>query len=232
MTFGASGVELFVVWSKAFVEARNEPWRARPGAARQKSLRIFDVPALEAMTRTPPIVPFLLLGPVILACVVHLLRGTQAPAWTWLLAFLLGALFWTFVEYVMHRAFFHLEYRGDVGKVFGLFVHGHHHLVPNDPYRLVATPWQIGLLLLLVGGPACALLPWPSFLAGLAGFCSAYLAYEALHYRAHHGRPKSRLGRALQRHHLKHHAGPGNARWGISSPLWDWVFRTLEPSDP
>lgn len=56
---------------------------------------------------------------------------------------------------------------------------------------------------------------------------SGYLAYEALHHRAHHERaPKSRVLRALVRHHLRHHYLAPDACWGISSPLWDWIFRT------
>lgn len=219
------------MFSDDLVAARNEPWRPRPGAGRARPLRFFRRAALEPLGRTHPALPFALLGPVAGWLVDRSAALADAPGAPSLPArlglFLAGVLGWTLVEYVMHRFWFHLTPRADWARVAMLFVHGHHHLVPDDPHRLVATPWQIGSLLLLVGGIVGAALPWLVFLPVAAGFVVGYLAYEALHYRAHHARPRTRLGRALQRHHLLHHAGVAEGRWGISTPLWDWVFRTL-----
>jgi len=48
-----------------------------------------------------------------------------------------------------------------------------------------------------------------------------------LHYATHHFRMKSPLMAALTRHHLKHHFASDKTNFGVSSPLWDWVFGTL-----
>ena len=62
-----------------------------------------------------------------------------------------------------------------------------------------------------------------------ACFILGYLAYDYTHFAIHSRRQRSRLGRYLQRHHMLHHFATPNARWGVSSPLWDWIFRTAGP---
>lgn len=49
---------------------------------------------------------------------------------------------WSIVEYVLHRYVFHMDTRklGATGKVFHFMLHGLHHKVPTDPYRLVFPP--------------------------------------------------------------------------------------------
>ena len=114
-------------------------------------------------------------------------------------------------------------------RVTSFIVHRHHHVAPQDRDHLVATPLYSGglfLLLLALTSLAGADARW----ALLAGSMLGYLAYEAAHWRAHHARPRAGLGRALRRHHLRHHFGDPGRNFGISSPLWDMVFRTCRIS--
>jgi dihydroceramide fatty acyl 2-hydroxylase len=200
-------------------------WQA-PGVARRGSgVRIFRSSFFEAFTRTPPYLPYVVVSPVVAAL---LFVGASRVAALELVALALaGVLAWTLVEYLMHRFLFHFPARTSRGRVLAFLVHGHHHLHPDDPGRITATPIQFGLLALLAGGLSHLALGPRLWAAALAGFLIGYLAYEALHFRAHHGSPRTALGRALRRHHLRHHHASARARWGISSPLWDWVFRTL-----
>ena len=161
--------------------------------------RIFTHPLLEAWWRCPPWLPFLVYPPLL----PHLVEGVALEEGT--LAFAGGWLAWSLLEYLMHRFLFHFPARGRVGAAIMLMVHHHHHAAPKDPGRLVATLWQSGSVLLLLWGLGAALAP---HLAGaaLAGAITGYLAYEAVHYLAHHGAPQSRVLRAFARHHLRHHA--------------------------
>jgi sterol desaturase/sphingolipid hydroxylase (fatty acid hydroxylase superfamily) len=59
-----------------------------------------------------------------------------------------------------------------------------------------------------------------------AGFIHGYLAYDLLHYFIHRGRMPGRLGRFLRQHHMAHHYSKPERNFGVSSPLWDVVFRT------
>lgn len=58
-----------------------------------------------------------------------------------------------------------------------------------------------------------------------------YVAYDCLHYAIHHCKdgkgPAAPWLRALRRKHLHHHFKDGKSGFGISSPLWDVLFRTI-----
>ena len=48
-----------------------------------------------------------------------------------------------------------------------------------------------------------------------------------MHYYLHHFVPKSDLGKRLREQHMRHHFQDHRFGYGVSSPLWDVVFRTL-----
>ena len=84
-----------------------------------------------------------------------------------------------------------------------------------DPARGALLP----RLRLLFGTPAA----FPLF----AGFIVGYLVYDYTHYYVHHFVPKSDLGKRLREQHMRHHFQDHRYGYGVSSPLWDVVFRTL-----
>jgi dihydroceramide fatty acyl 2-hydroxylase len=59
-----------------------------------------------------------------------------------------------------------------------------------------------------------------------------YLLYELVHLSAHHGAARAPILRWLRSHHLRHHFDDAGANFGISSPLWDVVFGTLQIRPP
>ena len=63
----------------------------------------------------------------------------------------------------------------------------------------------------------------------VAGFTIGYLAYDYIHFYTHFGRPRTWIGRGLRRRHLQHHFAAHDRWYGVSSPLWDFVFRTHVP---
>ena len=68
--------------------------------------------------------------------------------------FLLGMLYWTLVEYSLHRFLFHMDvYMPDRPKVLALhfLLHGVHHKAPNDRYRLAMPPLPAVVLCVIVG---------------------------------------------------------------------------------
>jgi dihydroceramide fatty acyl 2-hydroxylase len=42
----------------------------------------------------------------------------------------------------------------------------------------------------------------------------------------HHHRSKNRLSLALRRYHYRHHFQQSDRGFGVTTPLWDRVFRT------
>ena len=62
------------------------------------------------------------------------------------------------------------------------------------------------------------------------GFIFGYLVYDYTHYYVHHFVPKSDLGKQLREQHMRHHFQDHRFGYGVSSPLWDVVFRTCRAS--
>lgn len=63
----------------------------------------------------------------------------------------------------------------------------------------------------------------------MAFFIVGYLCYDYTHYAVHHFDLQSSVGRYLKRHHMQRHFRDPNRNFGVSSPLWDWVFRSDIP---
>jgi sterol desaturase/sphingolipid hydroxylase (fatty acid hydroxylase superfamily) len=60
-------------------------------------------------------------------------------------------------------------------------------------------------------------------------FQIGYVAYDLCHYALHHIDTSKAAGgyfHDLQRYHNQHHFGGEEAGFGVSSKLWDIVFRT------
>jgi dihydroceramide fatty acyl 2-hydroxylase len=165
--------------------------------------------------------------PVVLFFVGRSLLLHDLPAWAIVLACLAGVLSWTLAEYVLHRYVFHWTNDTSWGKRIHFLLHGVHHEFPNDKDRLVMPlPTSIPLALIfftlfhILLGPR-----WgePFF----AGFVVGYLFYDGTHYYVHHFIPTTRWGKFLRRHHLTHHHADHHGGFGVSSPLWDLVFRSI-----
>jgi dihydroceramide fatty acyl 2-hydroxylase len=184
---------------------------------------LFDS-RFDRLTRSRPVVPLLIFAPVIV--VLGALGLARLAPWKAGLCFLGGYAFWTFTEYWIHRAVFHLEPKSRVGKRLHWIFHGVHHDHPNDPLRLVmppivTIPLAAGFLALFAG-----VLGTDAGVATAAGFFFGYLLYDMLHYTLHHRRPQGRLGRRLHELHMRHHFEDDERCFGVSAPWWDTVFRT------
>ena len=138
-----------------------------------------------------------------------------------------GVGIWTLTEYWLHRLVFHWEPDNAFGRRMHFIIHGIHHDHPNDKLRLVMPP-AVAIPLaalffvafwLIFGTPAA----YPLF----GGFIVGYLFYDYTHYYVHHFVPKSELGKQLREQHMRHHFQDHRFGYGVSSPLWDVVFRTL-----
>ena len=119
--------------------------------------------------------------------------------------FFCGVVALTLAEYTIHRFLLH-----DVAPR----QHRIHHAHPQDPIDKIF--WQIwvgfAVVYLMTGGVV------------LAGALVAYAWYLFVHYCAHHN--PSALPPFLLKHHHDHHRF-ANRNGGVTTTLWDHVFRTL-----
>ncbi|KAK3786484.1 hypothetical protein RRG08_058540 [Elysia crispata] len=146
------------------------------------------------------------------------------------LLLVLGVLFWTLLEYIIHRWLFHLKPPASSQFLIRLhfLFHGQHHKSPMDPMRLVFPPVPASMF-----GVAFYLLTKLIFPTGMAhavfaGIIAGYVIYDLTHYYVHHGgTPSIAYFRRLKAYHTLHHYKHQNLGFGISSKMWDFPFCTL-----
>lgn len=197
--------------------------------ARPATCQMFETPLIERFSRIHPITPFVFWLPVYSYLGVRAARHGVGLL-TGLGLVLVGLFLWTLAEYVLHRYVFHYVGPRLWQRRMHFVLHGVHHDFPQDADRLVmplgaSIPLGIAFYTLfrVVFGPVPA---DPLFV----GFGLGYLVYDGTHYAIHHFRMSSRWGKWIKRHHMVHHHTGENARWGVSSPLWDWVLGTMGTS--
>lgn len=193
-------------------------------------IRLFQSDFLEFFTHVSPVAVLVIWLPVVGYFVyrsLSLKAGYILP-----LGLLLGVFVWTLAEYLLHRFVFHFPAKNDWQKRLAFLFHGIHHEQPRIKTRLVMPPVvSIPLAFLFYGIFSLifiTLLKAPVWLPSIfAGFILGYIAYDMIHYSTHHARMKKGYFRMLRQHHMHHHFQTPDKRFGVSSPLWDYVFGTM-----
>lgn len=189
-------------------------------------IQVFRNQFLEKwFAQAHPITPGVWFGWIV---VWGLYAGAVDFAWLVLPLFAAGFLITTLIEYCLHRWLFHFVPKNQKERLRLFLLHGYHHEFPNDPMRLVLPPIGIWPVAAIVG------VIWyfvfgAYWLPIYAGTAAGYIAYDWTHYYTHYFNPKRGPGRWLKRYHMLHHHDSPNHRYGITSPLWDFVFGTYLP---
>lgn len=149
---------------------------------------------------------------------------------------LTGLATWTFLEYAIHRFLFHIDaLLPNNGWLLTLhfLLHGVHHRVPNDPYRLVMPPalfFALAATLLSMLRPLLSFMPDHCFYALAASGVLGYVGYDMVHYSQHHATnlKEDSYWYKMRQYHMKHHyAGLHNIGFGITNKFWDNIFGTV-----
>jgi 4-hydroxysphinganine ceramide fatty acyl 2-hydroxylase len=149
------------------------------------------------------------------------------PVLTYFELFILGIFIWTFVEYIMHRFVFHYAPPDKPWAQRMHFIfHGVHHDYPSDAKRLVLPPSVSIPLATLFYFLFEAILPVNYIFGFFPGFILGYLFYDISHYAIHHFNFKGDLWKKIKQHHMLHHYQDPDKGYGVSSPLWDKIFRS------
>ena len=201
---------------------------ARYVSNKNESVRMFDSGFLEFFSHVHPATPLVIYVPVIGFLLDLALRQREQAAALVIGLFALGIVIWTFVEYTMHRWVFHYQPSTRWGKQLHFLLHGVHHDYPKDASRLVMPPVvSIPLALLFCG---LFFLVFGRVAPGaFAGFLLGYLFYDMVHYATHHFSMKRGVWLFLKKYHMRHHYDDDHVGYGVSSPLWDYVFGTRAP---
>ncbi len=190
------------------------------------SATLFSNPVLERISRTHISIPITLFLGISSVSFYYGVVSTSIPLGLGLGFFALGILAFTFVEYMMHKHFFHMEPDTPLKDKLQYNVHGVHHDYPKDKDRLAMPPFVSAayaailylLFTLLMGDFALYFLP---------GFLLGYSGYLAVHYVVHVYNPPKNFLKVLWVNHAIHHYKDPDAAFGVSSPLWDYLLGTL-----
>jgi dihydroceramide fatty acyl 2-hydroxylase len=197
-------------------------------------IRLFESDFMEFFTHISPMAVVALWLPVVILLLAYSAFTAAVPGFPAYIpiGFIAGLVLWTFAEYMLHRFLFHHKPTTPrQERIFFLF-HGVHHAQPQDKTRLVMPfPVSIPLALVFVGlfylilGVALRAPQWVAPLT--SGFLTGYLTYDLTHYATHHFPMRSGYAKYIKRYHMAHHYKSPGTRYGVSSPLWDWVFGTM-----
>ena len=152
--------------------------------------------------------------------------NTTIPLWLGFAVLFAGIFVFTFVEYLMHRHFFHMEPDTPIKDKLQYGIHGVHHDYPRDKDRLAMPPFVSAayaailylMFTLLMGDFALYFLP---------GFLLGYAGYLGVHYLVHVSNPPKNFFKVLWVNHAIHHYKNPDTAFGVSSPLWDYLLGTL-----
>jgi sterol desaturase/sphingolipid hydroxylase (fatty acid hydroxylase superfamily) len=145
-----------------------------------------------------------------------LIWNLYAGAIVWAVCLISGLALWTPIEYVVHRYALHR-----------LAPHYQHHDEPTVVAYIFAPLWLSGgSALILWGLLALATGSWRRGALVEAGTILGYLFYEAVHVRIHSAAAGGPILRALRKHHFYHHFADDTRCFGVTSGIWDRIFRT------
>ncbi|MBS1950483.1 MAG: Fatty acid hydroxylase family (carotene hydroxylase/sterol desaturase) [Cytophagales bacterium] len=189
--------------------------------------RLFKNPILEKMTHThisvPLVIFFLYSSGLLYWSITH----TSLSVGITLVMFFFGLLFFTWVEYVVHRYVFHMSTQTEKRAEMQYIIHGVHHEYPKDKSRLAMPPvlsLTIATLLLFI----FRLILGDLVFSFLPGFIVGYALYLLIHYMIHAFQPPKNFFKLLWvNHSIHHYKTDEEVIFGVSSPLWDYVFGTM-----
>ncbi|MDB5109573.1 MAG: Fatty acid hydroxylase superfamily protein [Mucilaginibacter sp.] len=192
----------------------------------QESVRMFKSDFLESLSKVHFLVPVFIFVPVIGYFIYNAFKYNLG-IFTFFGLFIGGLFIWTLVEYIMHRFLFHyMPPDKPWAQRLHFIFHGVHHDYPSDAKRLVLPPSISIPLAAVFYFLFNAILPANYIYGFFPAFLLGYLFYDESHYAIHHFNFKGKIWKKIKQHHMLHHyADPGKG-YGVSSPLWDKIFRS------
>jgi sterol desaturase/sphingolipid hydroxylase (fatty acid hydroxylase superfamily) len=191
---------------------------------KNETIRLFKNPILEYFSHIHPVTPIVVYFPLLI--ILSYLGFQQVGFVYGIVSFISGILLWSLIEYVIHRWAFHYHPKSGIGKHVHFLVHGIHHDYPRDATRLV-MPLLVSIPLAVFFYFLFKSIFGVYYFNIFSGFIFGYVSYDSIHYATHHFDMKGKFGKFLKTYHLRHHYADEHTAYGVSNPLWDYVFGTV-----
>lgn len=190
-----------------------------------KSPSLFKNKFVEKLTKTHPAVITSMYLVLCSLSIIYYHRNIN-PDWASIaIYFPAGILGWTLLEYLMHRFLYHKIGDATYSTGYHYTFHGIHHEYPHDKDRLVLPPLPSLIIASILFAIVYLIFGILAFLLA-PGLLVGYLLYMNIHYMVHKV-PMPKKFNFWWTYHSVHHYQQHDRAFGVSSPLWDWVFGTL-----
>jgi sterol desaturase/sphingolipid hydroxylase (fatty acid hydroxylase superfamily) len=128
---------------------------------------------------------------------------------------------------VLHRFVLHMRTHTPAMRRAVEQLHLGHHREPWDEAKIIVPLYGsmpiaaalLGLFRFLTGS-------WEVAALLMIGCIGGYLSYETVHFHIHCHTTRGRWLRWQRRYHFFHHFKDQRRCFGVTTPLWDWVFGT------
>ena len=192
--------------------------------------QLYSNKRMGQFAKSNPFYIVLLFAALSIFLFIYMFGANDATILLKLLVFSLGVLGFTFVEYAFHRFLYH---SGEDFKKEGnwqYLIHGVHHNYPNVK-QILAMPilLALGIAAVFFGIFYLIMGIWCFYF--FPGFILGYAVYIFIHILIHTQPTPNNFFRYLWKHHHLHHYRYEDKAFGVSSHLWDVVFRTMPPKD-
>jgi len=186
----------------------------------------FKNPIMDKFTRTNSFVAIGLFYSVPILLMIYGKLNTSITNLEIAFTFAGGVFFFTFLEYMLHRYLFHMNTDTERRKKIQYSIHGMHHEYPKDKDRL-AMPLVASIPLAIVLFMVFYFVLGDFVFGFLPGIMVGYSTYLLVHYAVHAYPPPKNFLRELWINHSIHHYRGDHYAYGVSSPLWDYIFGTM-----
>jgi len=199
-------------------------------AKKEERAILYNNRFVEYISKSPIWVPYMMWVAIAIFLIWYALFEIQLSVLNVIIICVAGGFAWTFFEYMIHRFVYHTETNSDGISEFQQNMHINHHHYPKDPERLAMPPIPGLLIAAMLFGFFYLIMGMYTF-AFFPGFILGYDAYITLHYFQHRVKsPGYKPWKKLWLHHKAHHYSNPYSAFGVSTRLWDFVFRTM-PKD-
>jgi sterol desaturase/sphingolipid hydroxylase (fatty acid hydroxylase superfamily) len=149
------------------------------------------------------------------------------PGSLWPVCITLGMLCWTLIEYGLHRFVLHMPLQSVAVQRTLERLHLGHHREPRDEAKVTVPVYgSLPIAAALLGVFRLASGSWEGAALLMIGSIAGYLCYEAVHFCLHCSATGGRWLRWQRTNHFFHHFRDQRRCFGVTTPLWDWVFGT------
>ncbi|CAF1140662.1 unnamed protein product [Rotaria sordida] len=194
-----------------------EEWIYSSKTERVDEVRLYKTKFWNILlTKSPPFLP-LLFWPFI---IYYLITPLTFVRFFWIL---IGLILWFPFEYLFHRFLFHLPVIGYHSQKFHFFLHGIHHVAPNDLWHVFSPIHELGVQAFIVW-TIFKIFQLPDPNALISGLLINYIRYDSVHYLIHAYSPTKIskipfIGNYLRKcsiHHRQHHFSNPRKHFTIS----------------